>query len=343
MKNVTIIGATGFGGLGLIEILLRHPAFSLKQLIARKNTGVPISRVFPHLKGWCDMPVDPPEQIDCDTDLFFCSTPDRAGMELMGKYPEQNIPVIDFSGDFRFSSQEDYAAYAKNKGLPEEHLAPIALEKAVYGLPEKNREKIAKAKITGNPGCFAISMILGLLPATEHGLTKGPVVCDGKTGVSGAGISSGEANLYPQRHENINAYREGRHQHVVEVERTLGLELGSLLFVPQIVPVSRGILMNIYADLKSEISSAQLLELYRDYYRNEPFVMVTESSPATAEVIGSNRCVVRPAVHAPTGKLLVTAVIDNLMKGQSGNAVQNANIMMGIEETAGLDRPGYFP
>lgn len=348
MKNVTIIGATGFGGLGLIEILLKHGGFRIKQLIARKDTGLPVSAVFPHLKGFCDIIVQSPEEIDYSgIDLAFFSTPDRAGMAIIEEFYKRNIPVIDFSGDFRFNSLEDYSVYAKNKGMDDTHLSPQLISGAVYGLPEKFRDKIKTAKIVGNPGCFATCMILGLLPAVENGIiTSDTIFIDGKTGVSGAGKNSGEANLYPQRHENVNTYREGSHQHLVEVENIINISLKkrkNIFFVPQIVPLNRGIMTTIYADPKEGVDTAALLDLYRTYYRESPFIIVTDKSPHTASVRGSNRCEIRPMIDKRTGRLFITSVIDNLMKGQSGNAIQNANIMMGFDEKTGLDHPAFYP
>jgi N-acetyl-gamma-glutamyl-phosphate reductase len=255
--------------------------------------------------------------------------------------------VIDFSGDFRFKSAADYAVYAKNRGLEDKHLSPDMLSQTVYGLPEKYADKIKNARIVGNGGCFAICMTLGLLPAVESGIVaSGIIICDGKSGVSGAGKSSGEANLYPQRHENVNTYREGKHQHLVEVENVLNESAKSdvrIFFVPQIVPLNRGILITSYLDIKKGHDTAALLKLYRDFYRDKPFIVVTEQSPNTADVRGSNRCLIRPMVDERTGKLLVISVIDNLIKGQAGNAVQCANLMLGFDETAGINMPAFYP
>jgi len=227
------------------------------------------------------------------------------------------------------------------------HQSPDILPEAVYGLPEINADKIRGARVVGNPGCFAISMILGLLPAVEGGIIEGnAVICDGKTGVSGAGKNPGETNFYPQRYENVNTYREGRHQHIVEVENLLGSRgknALNILFIPQIVPLNRGILTTIYADVKNGITQQQAVDIYKSYYKDKAFVYVTETSPNTTDVRGSNRCAVRVMVHEATGKLFVTSVIDNLVKGQSGNAVQNANIILGLDETAGLNTPGFYP
>ena len=348
MKRATIVGACGFGGLGLISILRSHPDLSIHQLIDKNNSGRPISAVYPHLRGFCDIIVRNTDETDFgSTDIAFFSTPDRAGMTMIGDFYKRGIPVIDFSGDFRFSTIEDYSRYARNKNMDDEHSAPGMLAHAVYGLPELYRDSIKTAKIVGNPGCFAISMILGLLPAVTAGIIdSGTIICDGKTGVSGAGKNPGEANFYPQRYEDVNTYREGKHQHIVEVENILnsvGPRAYGLFFVPQIVPLARGILTTMYARVKDGISTAKVMELYRDYYRTSPFVIVSESSPHTTDVRGSNRCELRPMVDERTGTLFITSAIDNLMKGQSGNAVQNANIMLGLEETAGLDNPAFYP
>lgn len=348
MKKALIVGATGFGGLGLIEILLRHPGIRIKQLVARKDAGTPVSRVFPHLKGHCDMLVEQPENIDYgDIDIAFFSTPDRAGMTLIKEFHRHGIPVIDFSGDFRFGSEADYTVYAANKGMETAHLAADMLPRAVYGLPEINAERIKSAGLVGNPGCFAVSMILGLLPAVGKGMIEGnTIVCDGKTGVSGAGKNPGETNFYPQRYENVNTYREGRHQHIVEVENVLNARAENqyrILFVPQIVPLNRGILTTIYADCVPGMTTADAQSIYREYYRGKPFVYITDSSPNTTDVRGSNRCEIRAMVDERTGKLFITSVIDNLVKGQSGNAVQNANLMLGFDETAGLSALPFYP
>ncbi len=347
-KNIIIIGATGFGGLGLIEILLRHPHFNIKQLIARKDIGKNINDVFPTLKGFLSMQVQDISEIEYDnTDLAFFSTPDRAGMTIIENFYKRTIKVIDYSGDFRFNSEDEYQIYAENKSLETEHLSSHLLDKSVYGLIEKNREKIKSAPIIGNPGCFAISMILGLLPACESGIINcGTIICDGKSGVSGAGKNPGEANFYPQRYENINTYREGRHQHLVEVENAVNKysnKSHKILFIPQVAPMARGILSTIYFDCPQNMNQTKLTEIYKNYYKNEPFIMVTDHSPGTCEVKGSNFCKIRPMFDERTQKAVIIAVIDNLMKGQSGNAVQAANIIFGYDENCGMSNVPVFP
>ncbi|HRX15194.1 MAG TPA: N-acetyl-gamma-glutamyl-phosphate reductase [Spirochaetota bacterium] len=348
MIKAAIIGATGFGGCGLLEILARHPHIKATQLFAKNETGMKIADIYPHLEKQYDLEVMPLEKIDySQIDIAFFSTPDQAGMNLIGEFISRDIKVIDYSGDFRFDTFEEYSVYAINKSMNPKHNSIECLEKSVYGLCEKNREEISKAAIVGNPGCFAISLILPLLPLCENRLVKtDTIICDSKSGVSGAGKNPGAANFYPQRYENINTYREGSHQHLVEVEMNINKSSKTnykLFFVPQVIPMTRGILSNIYADIDTSIDQESIIKLYRDYYADAPFVTITDKSPGTAHVRGSNECIIRPLLDKRTGKLLVTSAIDNLMKGQSGNAVQCANIMLGLNETDGLDFPSNYP
>ena len=348
MKRAAIVGATGFGGLGLIDILSRHPEIEIASLSALDH-GSRISAMFPHLEGICGLEVIPPEKIGTEgIDIVFLSTPDQAGMKIARKFYDKKIPVIDFSGDFRFGSTDDYKVYAENKAMSTAHDSPDLLPDSVYGLPEKFHDRIAGAGIIGNPGCFAMSMILGLLPVVETGiLNPGTIVCDGKTGVSGAGINPGKANTYPARYENTNTYKEGKHQHLVEVETVLNhfAVKGEfkIMFVPQIVPMNRGILTTIYGDPSANCDTKKLMELYAGYYGDSPFVHVTDKSPSTAEVRGTNRCIISPRYDSRTGKILIVSVIDNLMKGQSGNAVQNANIRLGFDQATGLELNPFYP
>ena len=198
-KKVLIIGSTGFGGLGLIEIILRHPELEVKQLVARQDIGKKINKVFPHLDGFCELPILSMDEVDYDgIDIAFFSTPDQVGMTIIKKFFEKGIPVVDFSGDFRFKTPEQYEVYARNRELGSEHKSPEVLEHCVYGLPEIFADDIKKARIVGNPGCFPIAMILGMLPAIKEKVISSHVmVCDGKTGISGAGKYSGDSNLYP--------------------------------------------------------------------------------------------------------------------------------------------------
>ncbi len=347
MKKACIIGATGFGGCGLLEILARHRGIEVTNIYAKSETGFTIASMYPHLAPFYDLTVRPVEEIDYSgIDIAFFSTPDRAGMTLINEFYDRSIPVIDYSGDFRFNTVEDYTSYAQNKSIDTLHHAPDKLKESVFGLCERNKKEIARAKIVGNPGCFAISLILPLLPLCEKNIIEdSTIICDSKSGVSGAGKNPGKANFYPQRYENINTYREGSHQHLIEVEKTINSPGSSysLFFVPQVVPMTRGILSNIYCTVSESLTTDDVITLFEEYYADAPFVSVVRKSPDLSFVRGTNLCVIRPLIDKRTGKLLVTSVIDNLMKGQSGNAVQCANIMLGLDETEGLQLVPSYP
>ena len=341
MKKAIVIGATGFGGLGLIDILVKHPEIEIAQ-IAAIDHGKKISDIYPHLIGVCDLEVKSPDNIKIDgADIVFLATPDQVGMNIAKKFYDKKIPVIDFSGDFRFQNIDDYKNYAKNKNMDEHHSSPELLSESVYGLPEINHDKIRTAQIIGNPGCFAMAMILGLIPAVKNKLIKhGSIICDGKTGVSGAGINPGRANSYPLRYENSNTYREGKHQHLVEVENIID---SKIFFVPQIVPMNRGILMTIYADSSGNIDSGALSGIYKEYYKDSPFVNIINTSPNTSDIRGTNRCNIMVLSDNRTGKILIVSALDNLIKGQSGNAVQSANIRLGFDQITGLNLSAIYP
>jgi N-acetyl-gamma-glutamyl-phosphate reductase len=353
MKKIRagIIGAGGYGGCGATELLLGHPQVEIVALFDKQDVGKPISDIYPHLKGFCDLPLidpaDPNRPEDFDVLLF--STPDGVGQKEAKHWLNKNIKVIDYSGDFRFNDAETYKGYAARIGKTQEHAAPDLLPQAVYGLAELHRGEIAKARVVGNPGCFAVSCILGLAPALKSDLVEdGSIICDSKTGVSGAGKKPAQNFHYPARYDAMNAYKVSGHQHVYEIERELGLAAGKevrITFTPHVIPLCRGILSTIYADLKKGQNAGTALEAYRSFYKGERFVRVFEPGVTltSTDVRGSNFCNISVNADPRTGKLIVVSIIDNLMKGQAGSAVQNMNIMFGLEETAGLMRPGQYP
>lgn len=349
--KVKVVGATGYGGLGIIDLLLRHPQAEIGALVAREDAGKKISDVYPHLKGYCDMPIldagDPAAQGAFD--VVFFSTPDRVGMAAAKAELEKGAKVIDYSGDFRFTTLEAYQDYANRLGRNPEHLSPELLGTNVYGMPELHRAEIAGAKLVGNPGCFATSCILGLAPALKNRLVKpASIVCDCKSGISGAGKKASPQFHYPERYEQMNAYRLSGHQHVCEVERELSLQAGEevrLIFTAQVVPMSRGIMSTLYGDLTAELAEEDVLKAYREYYADSPFVQIYPSTEpvGTMSVRGTNRCAIVVSVDRRVNKLRVVSVIDNLMKGQASQALQNMNVMFGLDEQTGLTHPGAYP
>ncbi|OPX37266.1 MAG: N-acetyl-gamma-glutamyl-phosphate reductase [Desulfobacteraceae bacterium 4484_190.1] len=350
--RIGIVGAGGYGGCGAIEILSRHPHAEIKALIALHNVGASISDLYPHLTGFCDLPIMAPDDPDCpdDLDMVFFATPDGVGQRSAGKWLKKGVKVVDYSGDFRFNETETYRGYAARIGIEKPHLSPELLPESVYGLPELHREEIAQKNLVGNPGCFAASCILGLSPAIKLGLIDpDSIICDAKTGVSGAGKTPSPSFHYPARYEAMNAYKISGHQHVFEIERELSLLSGrkiTVTFTPHVVPVCRGIMSTIYAQLEEGQNLKTVKEAYQSFYSKDAFVRIfgPEKTLVSTDVRGSNFCNISVNIDTRTGKLIVVSFIDNLMKGQAGNAVQNMNIMFGLDETEGLaNMPAMYP
>jgi N-acetyl-gamma-glutamyl-phosphate reductase len=305
--------------------------------------------VFPHLRAFCDEVIVSPDDQNtkeaCDVDIF--STPVGDGMQSAGGEIERGAKVIDYSGDFRFGTPEQYAEYANFIGLDPVHKDPALLTETVYGLPELH-EIGDSQMLVGNPGCFAVSCILGLAPAAEAGIIDmKSIICDCKTGVSGAGKKPNAAFHYPNRYDNMNAYRLSGHQHMVEIEQelsALGNEEARITFTAQVVPVCRGIMSVLYASLDGQ-SADEVLEAYREFNLNNPFVRVQDAATPSsiADVRGSNYCNLTVDVDARNNRLRVVSHIDNLMKGQAGNALQNMNLMFGFDAGTGLASFGQYP
>ncbi|MBN1685524.1 MAG: N-acetyl-gamma-glutamyl-phosphate reductase [Spirochaetales bacterium] len=349
MVRVKIVGAGGYGGVGAVEILSRHPEAQIVSLIDLVDTGKKISELYPHLEGTCDLMITHPDNDQTDADVVFFSTPDRVGMKEAPSYYRKGYKIVDYSGDFRFDTADAYAEYASRINLDTKHLSPELLKQCAYGVAELHRKDIAKAKIVGNPGCFAVSALLGAAPVVKAGLIDlETLIFDAKTGVSGAGKKPNPQFHFPHRYDEMNAYKMCKHQHVMEVERELGLLANreiKITFNTQVIPVVRGIMTSIYAKTAPGVSYKDVLAAYRDAYANEPFLTVIDDTGTAGNrhVRGTNRCVVWVNVDARTGTMVVMSHIDNLLKGQAGSAVQNMNILFGLEETAGLNTPGMYP
>ena len=352
MIKAKVIGAGGYGGVGIIELLLDHPETTIAALIDIENPGVPISELYPHLQGFCDLMVLDPTTADAQqkADVVFMATPDKVGMKLAPEEIAKGAKVVDYSGDFRFGTPAAYADYATRIGKSTDHASPELLRGAVYGIPELHRREVTtETKVIGNPGCFAVSCILGLAPAVKHGLIKPQsIICDCKTGVSGGGKKVNPEFHYPARYDHMNAYKLAGHQHVCEIERELGLLVGSdlrITFTAQLVPVCRGIMSALYGDLTSDMSEQEVLQIYQSFYQNEPFLRLYDSSArvGTIHVRGTNVCALVVSVDRRTRRLRVVSYIDNLVKGQAGSALQNMNLLFGLPETTGLSKTGRYP
>jgi N-acetyl-gamma-glutamyl-phosphate reductase len=353
ITRAQIVGATGYGGLGMTELLLRHPKITITSLLAKQDVGKRISQVYPHLLGFCDLEVGDAndDTVGRDADLVIFATPDGVGQSYARRLVDAGTRVIDYSGDFRFESVEQYAEYARrHPGVGgKAHITPELLGTNVFGVPELNRERLRGATLVGNPGCFAISMILGLAPAAKAGIIDAEgIIVDGKTGISGAGKKPSATHHFPERNENVTPYRIGNHQHAIETEMAIGALMGGpidLTFVPHLVPVTRGIICTIYARLRRPMAAAEVQQVYEDAFRDEPFVRVLPSgvAPGLGSVLGSNMCDLSVTLTPDGRRLIVASSIDNLLKGQAGVALQNINLMFGFPETTGLERVPMYP
>lgn len=352
MIRAKVVGAAGYGGIGITELLTGHPEAKIVALVDVEGAGQPISKAYPHLLGFCDIPISAPTDpvAMAPADVVFMATPDGVGMKLAPDHLAAGAKVIDYSGDFRFNTAEAYGLYAKTIGREPAHASPTLLPEAVYGLAELHRARIGKAtRVIGNPGCFAVSCILGLSPAVKNKVIRPEsIICDCKTGVSGAGRKPNATFHYPARYDHMNAYKLAGHQHVFEIERELGLQAGReirITFTSQVVPVTRGIMSVLYADLLEERTEAEMLAIYREFYRNDVFVRVLESAApvGSMHVRGTNCCNLVVNVDPRTRRLRVVSYIDNLMKGQAGSALQNMNLLFGLPENMGMTRSGMYP
>jgi N-acetyl-gamma-glutamyl-phosphate reductase len=332
MIHVGIYGATGYTGFELIKLLHRHPQVQIAFATARSAAGQRLSDIFPTL---LDTPLISAEEANpADVDFVFCCLPHGASAPVVRQALEAGARVIDLSADFRLRSPDDYAHWY-GKGHP--HPAPALLEEAVYGLPECYRERIRTARLVANPGCFPTTVILTLYPLIRAGLLgDAPVIVDSKTGISGAGRSLSLRTHFSETHETFSAYNIGRkHRHISEMEQETGQRI---IFSPHLLPVVRGILSTIYVTVPPATSLTDLDEAYR-IFADEPFthVLAEEKLPELRHVVGTNFCLIGATMaDRATGQAILVSVEDNLLKGASGQAVQNMNLMAGLDETMGL-------
>ena len=345
MIRVCIYGGSGYTGMELTRLLLNHPDAGVVSITSRKFAGVPVAEVYPVLMGQTDLVYtnDPPEELVKNCDLIFLALPHGASMELAPVFLNAGKKVIDLSADFRIRDLAVYESWYRK------HTAPGLIPEAVYGLPELYREEIRGARLLANPGCYPTSVILGLAPALHSGLIDpSSVIADSKSGATGAGREPLIASLYCEVSGAFKAYKVGGHRHTPEIEQELSrlAKTGmTISFTPHLLPLKRGILSTMYAKLERDIASVDAVALYRDFYQNEPFVRVcgVGQFPNISSIAGSNFCDIGLTVDKRTNRLIVVSVIDNLIKGASGQAIQNMNIMYGLPEAAGLPRVALYP
>ncbi len=335
-KKIGIIGATGYTGSELVRLLTGHPNVEISLITSESRAGELLSDVHPFLQGIADQKLVSLNQIDeYDLDLVFLALPHGVSMDFVKRFGDRSFKIIDLSGDFRLSSAGVYEEWYNM-----EHIFPEGIERAVFGCPELFSDEIKNATLVANPGCFPMSAILGIAPMVAGGLIDTEsVIVDSKTGVTGAGITAKAVNLYSNVNDNFKAYGLKRHRHTIEMQEILSRVSGketTIQFTPHLLPVDRGILSTIYARPAKKMNEEALIESYKDFYSDAPFVRLRKKVPATKDVRGSNFCDIYPVYDERTHTIIVISVIDNLVKGASGVAIQNMNIMFGFEETEGL-------
>jgi N-acetyl-gamma-glutamyl-phosphate reductase len=339
MTKVGIINVTGYAGAELARILHNHPEVELVSATGRSAAGKQLSKVFPHLRE-AEMTITP--EIEESVDFVFSALPHAASAEKLAPFIDDGIPAVDISADFRLKDLPAYESWYKVQ-----HPCPHHIETAVYGLPELHRSEIRQTKLVANPGCFPTGTVLAMAPAVQAGIVEPNVISDSKTGVSGAGRSAAMEFGFSELNDNMSAYGLNGHRHMPEMTQELSAVSSngdvSVTFVPHLAPMTRGILGTHYAKLSRDVKQSEVDEIYRAFYADEPFASIVTAPPATKYTWGSNDCLLYPHVNETTSMLIVVSALDNLVKGSAGAGVQNMNIMLGLDETAGLEALPVYP
>lgn len=334
--KVAIVGASGYTGSELARFLIHHPAVEIAMITSERHAGKPFSSLHPQFLGQLDLPLSSAKEIpSANLDIVFLALPHGVSMQYVQQWKDLSFKMIDLSGDFRLRSPEVYKEWY-NK----EHSFPEGFEAAVYGLPELHAEAIKGSKLIANPGCYPTTAILALAPLFAAGwVIPASVVIDAKSGITGAGIKATDTSHFSNVNENFKAYGLKSHRHTIEIEEQLG-QLGKealkLQFTPHLLPVDRGILATAYAVPKTTITKETLVELYKDFYKNKPFIRLRQDLPSIKDVRASNYCDIHVDYDARTNRIIVISVLDNLTKGAASQAVQNMNLMSGLSEETGL-------
>ncbi|MBW1926992.1 MAG: N-acetyl-gamma-glutamyl-phosphate reductase [Deltaproteobacteria bacterium] len=345
MLRVAIVGGSGYTGIELLRILKLHPQADVVAVTSRKYAGHPVGEAFPSLHGYDGLLFTEPDvkYLTRSAEWIFTAVPHKAAMSVVPQFLEAGLRVIDLSADFRLRDSRTYETWYQA------HAAPEQLDRAVYGLPEIYRKDIAHAQLVANPGCYPTGAILPLAPLLHSGIVspKG-IIADSKSGASGAGRSPSPGTIYCEVNESLKAYKVAEHRHMPEIEQELSVAAGrpvAVTFTPHLVPMTRGILTTIYARLTREVSTGKVLVAIKDFYEDSPFVRVFPEGafPDVSYVRGSNFCDIGARVDGHTNTLILISAIDNLVKGASGQAVQNLNIMAGLDESLGLDTVPLYP
>lgn len=345
MQKVAVIGASGYTGAELLRLLSGHPQAEVVAVTSRQYEDQPIGQVYPSLGKYFDLKCEAVdvEAIAARADVIFTALPHKSAMEVIPGFLNAGCKVIDLSADYRLQDQQVYEQWYQP------HSSPELLAEAVYGLPELNRAQITGARLIANPGCYPTSVALGLAPLLEDRLVAHEsLIIDSKSGTTGAGRGLKESSLFCEVNEGFKAYGIANHRHTPEIEQTLSRLAGESVkvsFTPHLLPINRGILSTIYASLNKECTTAELLDLYRKRYADEPFIRVLPEGqlPNTAFVRGTNLCDIGLVVDGRTGRVVIVSAIDNLCKGAAGQAIQNFNLISGLDECSGLSAAPLFP
>lgn len=343
--QAAVIGANGYTGVELIRLLLAHPHVELTAITSRSHAGKKLASVFPSFRGKTAIKFSPPNvrNIGTMSQVVFLCLPHRESMDMAKKFRELGCKVIDLSADFRFKSLK---TYEKTYG---EHSQKGLAKQSVYGLCEIFGEDIKSADLVGVPGCYVTSVILALAPLLQNQMiVTNNIICDCKSGTSGAGRSAKVEQLFAEVFDNFKAYGIADHRHRPEIEEKLSMLAGkdvTITFTPHLLPLSRGILSTIYVKPIRKLKNGRVLQLYHKFYKRSPFVSILPDgeSPQVKAVIGTNQCHISAHYDAHSEQLIIISALDNLLKGASGQAVQCLNLMSGFEETAGLTQVGIYP
>lgn len=344
--RVAIVGSSGYTGGELFRLMVNHDRAVVSAVTSEKSSGKLLTDIFPQLAGLTDLQCEPldPAAIAKKADFVFLALPHVTAQDAAFRFHQLGIKTVDLSADYRLADAKAYEHWYEHC-----HQYPELLKNAIYGLPELHREKIRTASLIANPGCYPTSAILGLAPIIQReAVDLNSVVIDSKSGISGAGRAPALAYHFPEANEGLMAYKIGTHRHTPEIEQELGVLAGrkvTVSFTPHLIPMNRGILTTAYATFKESADNKQLHGWYQEFYRNSPFVRVLPSGqfPNVRNVRGSNFCDIGVYADVRTNRAVIVSAIDNLVKGASGQAIQNMNIMMGYEETAGLKAAALFP
>ena len=345
MLKVAVVGATGYTGVELIRLLLRHPEVEITELTSRQYAGENIAKIFPSLKGLINKSCSDLDlkQMGANADVVFTALPHKTAMEVVPDLLACGCKVIDLSADYRLHDVDVYEKWYQK------HTSPDLIKQAAYGMPELYRSCIADAQLVANPGCYPTSIAIALAPVLRKKLIDPQtLIIDSKSGATGAGRSAKTSSLFCEVNEGFKAYAVASHRHTPEIEQTLSDISGQNIqvnFTPHLLPVNRGILSTCYASVKAGITREQIADAFKSSYAAEPFVRVLDGSsmPNTAYIQGSNYVDLGWVLDERTGRLIIVSAIDNLVKGASGQALQNMNIICGLDETAGLDIVPLFP